>query len=313
MAAITIAIVGVGKIAQDQHLPVIAGNPDFALAALVSGRGVDHASVPTFRTQAELLQAMPNVEAVAICTPPSVRYALAREALDAGKHVLLEKPPAQTVTELTDLAAYAASRGRVVFTTWHSQYNDGVDTLKARLAGRRIRKLTITWKEDVRRWHPKQDWIWTVGGFGIFDPGINALSILTKIMPGPVFVRSADLTFPSNRDMPIAADLVFTSPVATGDAALTAAFDWRQTGEQTWAIDVETAEGEVFHLTAGGSKLALNGQVLVEAPPAEYQGIYRHFAELVRAGTSAVDSAPFQLVADAFMVGRRIVTEPFED
>ncbi len=37
-------------------------------------------------------------------------------------------------------------------------------------------------KEDVRRWHPGQDWIWEAGGFGVFDPGINALSILTEVL-----------------------------------------------------------------------------------------------------------------------------------
>ena len=44
---------------------------------------------------------------------------------------------------------------------------------------------------------------------------------------------------------------------------------------------------------------------------AEYEGIYRRFAELLARGESEVDAAPFQLVADAFLVGRRVVTEPF--
>jgi D-galactose 1-dehydrogenase len=45
---------------------------------------------------------------------------------------------------------------------------------------------------------------------------------------------------------------------------------------------------------------------------AEYEGIYRHFAELLVAGQSAVDHAPLQLVADAFLVGRRVVTSSFD-
>ena len=213
MAPYRIAIIGVGKIAQDQHLPVITGNPDFRLAAMVSGHGAQAPGVPTFRSATELFGAMRDLDAVAICTPPSVRYALAREALKAGVHVLLEKPPALTVTELTDLAAHAEVAGKVLFTTWHSQYNAAVDDLAGRLAGQRIAKLHITWKEDVRRWHPGQAWIWEVGGFGVFDPGINALSILTRIMPGPIFVKDAELTYPENRDMPIAARLVFASPL----------------------------------------------------------------------------------------------------
>lgn len=313
MARTRIAIIGLGKIAQDQHLPVIAGNADFQLAAVVSGRGVEAPGVPTFRSAAELYAARPDVDAVAICTPPHVRYTLAREALDAGKHVLLEKPPALTVAELLDLGRHAGERSRVIFTTWHSQYNAGVDEARRRLAGQRIRRLQIAWKEDVRRWHPGQAWIWQVGGFGVFDPGINALSILTTIMPGPVFVRSADLVTPANRDMPIAADLTFASPLASPEAMLTASFDWRQTGEQSWRIEVDTEDGARLRLEEGGCRLSVDGCVVVAEPMTEYEGIYRRFAALLASGTTEIDSAPFQLVADAFMVGKRIVTDAFED
>lgn len=313
MASYSIAIIGLGKIAQDQHLPVIAKDADARLAGVISTRGQSVAGVPSFRTPADAYAALPDLDAVAICTPPQVRYTLARQALNAGKHVLLEKPPALTVTELTDLATHAADLGRVLFTTWHSQYNAGVDMARARLAGQTIRRLHITWKEDVRRWHPGQAWIWEVGGFGVFDPGINALSILTKIMPGPVFVRSAELVTPRNRDMPIAATLTFASPVATADAALTAVFDFRQTGEQTWSMEIETDGGLGLVLEAGGSRLLVDGVHTAEEPMAEYEGIYRRFAQLLATRSSEVDSAPFQLVADAFLVGKRVETDPFED
>jgi D-galactose 1-dehydrogenase len=48
-------------------------------------------------------------------------------------------------------------------------------------------------------------------------------------------------------------------------------------------------------------------------PEAEYDGIYARFAELLDAGTSEVDVSPLRHVADAFMLGRRIVTDPFFD
>ncbi len=313
VAPYSIAIIGVGKISQDQHLPVIAKNPDFRLAALVSRRGLGREAVPTFRTPAELFAALPDLDAVAICTPPGPRYAIARAALDAGKHVLLEKPPTTTTAELADLASHAAEKKRVIFTTWHSQYNAAVEVARQKLAGHRIRKLAIEWKEDVRRWHPGQDWIWQAGGFGVFDPGINALSILTRIMPAPVFVRRADLVYPSNRDMPIAASLVFSSPAASDPAGegLTAEFDWRQTGDQSWNITVLTEDGSHLHLAHGGSKLTVDGVLAIDEPMAEYEGIYRRFAVLLGRGESAIDTAPFGLVADAFLVGKRVSTEPF--
>ena len=309
----SIVIIGVGKIARDQHLPVIAKNPRFRLAGVVSHSGARVDSVPTFATAAEAYAALPDLDAVAICTPPSVRHAIAREALDTGKHVLLEKPPAPTVAEMRDLAAHAARRDRVIFATWHSQYNAAVDEAKQRLAGAKLRRLAIEWKEDVRRWHPGQDWIWYAGNFGVFDPGINALSVLTKIAPGPMFVASAALSYPANRDTPIAASLVFNSPLAEGaDSALTAEFDWRQEGEQSWNIDIDTAAGEHLRLTHGGSKLYVDGVLTREAPMAEYEGIYDHFAALLDARWSAMDAAPFELVADAFLIGSRRTVDPFE-
>ncbi len=250
----------------------------------------------------------PDLQTVAVCTPPQVRHAAAREALAAGKHVMLEKPPAMTLAELADLADFAERQGRVLFATWHSRYNAAVEAAAAALAGRTVSRLAVNWKEDVRRWHPGQAWIWKAGGFGVFDPGINALSIVTRIMPAPVFVRSADLEFPSNRDAPIAARLEFGS-LAPG--TLSADFDWRQTGPQTWEIEVETADGSTLKLENGGAKLSVAGRLQVEEKPTEYEQIYERFRVLLDAGRSDVDAAPLRLVADAFLVGRRILTDAF--
>ena len=306
-----IGIIGLGKIAQDQHVPAIRANPAFALVATSSTRAVTVPDVPVAHTDYHDMLAMPDLDAVAICTPPQVRHAIARDALNAGKHALLEKPPAATLSELADLRRIAAEKGRVLFATWHAQHNAAVEAARAALAGQIVRNLLVTWKEDVRHWHPGQDWIWQAGGFGVFDPGINALSIVTRILPSPIFVRRADLQFPSNRDAPIAADLQFGSDRA--DDTLRAVFDWRQTGTQTWEVDVETEAGAKLALTGGGTRLAIDGKVLVDEPPAEYPGIYRRFDQLLNEGRSEVDETPFQHVADAFMIGRRIVVEAFED
>ena len=109
MSRVRVAVIGVGKIALDQHLPVIAANEGFQLVGVVSQRGARVEGVPTYHAAAELYAAV-EVDAVAICTPPHVRHAIAREALAAGKHVRLEKPPAATLAEMHDLreAARAA-------------------------------------------------------------------------------------------------------------------------------------------------------------------------------------------------------------
>jgi D-galactose 1-dehydrogenase len=306
-----IGIIGMGKIAHDQHLPVIAANSSFELAGVASQRGMYPPGVKGFQTPSQLFAEMPELDAVAICTPPSARYAIARQALAAGKHVLLEKPPTQTLAELADLEREAQRRGRVLFTTWHSQFNAAVAQAKKHLHGSTIRSLDVEWKEDVRRWHPGQEWIWQPGGFGVFDPGINALSIITAILPSAIFVHSADLYFPKNRDTPIAATLDLKLADNSG-ATLQAAFDWRQTGEQTWNISIELAGGSVIRLTKGGARLELDGKLIIDEAPAEYESIYQRFHRLLASGESDVDSAPLQLVADAFMLGRRKEVAPFD-
>src|SRR5690606_33677433 len=134
MAKRRIAVIGVGKIAVDQHLPVIDASEDFELAATVSTRGVGHGDVPVFRTASELYAAMPDVDLVAVCTPPGVHHQIVREALDAGKDVLMEKPPTPTISELDDLVDHARRLDRVLFQTWHSQFNAAVDRAKVLLA-----------------------------------------------------------------------------------------------------------------------------------------------------------------------------------
>jgi D-galactose 1-dehydrogenase len=156
-------------------------------------------------------------------------------------------------------------------------------------------------------WHPGQAWIWQPGGFGVFDPGINALSILTHILPRPFFLTRAELCFPANRAAPIAADLSFRDD---SGLPIRAEFDWRQTGPQTWDIRIETDAG-LLTLSAGGSRLFHDERTLLDEKPAEYRGIYRHFVELIANHASDVDLSPLVHVADAFMLGRRRVVEPF--
>ena len=306
MTVIRVAIVGLGKIARDQHISAIAETAGIELAAIVS-RNASINGIKHFATLDELLDRVPDIDAVALCTPPQGRQALAAAALKAGKHVLLEKPPGVTVSELTPLIAEARQTGHTLFATWHSRFAPAVEPARAFLAGRQIRSVVVEWKEDVRVWHPGQAWIWEPGGLGVFDPGINALSILTRILPRPFFLTEAELSYPGNRATPIAANLAFSD--GTGLPIL-AEFDWRQTGPQTWDIRVETDAGRLT-LSCGGSRLVHDDRTLVDEQQAEYRGIYQRFVELITSRVSDVDLSPLLHVADAFMLGRRRDVEPF--
>lgn len=311
MQPIRMGIVGVGKIARDQHIPRIAANPAFQLVASASRHGtVD--GVANFTSLDAMLAGAPSLDAVAICTPPQTHYDMARQVLDAGHHVLMEKPPCASIMQLDHLVQLARDVGCTLYQTWHSQHARAVGPARILLQKRRIRRVHITWKEDVLRWHPGQTWLWEPGGFGIFDPGMNALSILTRLIPEAIFPRSARLSIPGNCAAPIAANLELTS--ASG-IEISAEFDFRETGPQRWNIDIDTDEG-ALKLTAGGGLLTLGDQPV---PPdagsldSEYEAIYRRFAELVARKESDVDVRPLQLVADIFLVARQVPVEAFED
>ena len=305
-----IAVIGIGKIAIDQHLPVIDKSKDFEVAATVSTRMVAHRDLPVFKTPAELYAKMPEIELVAICTPPGVRHAFVREAIDAGKHILMEKPPTPTISELDDLVAYAKKKKRILFQTWHSRYNEAVDATKKILKKDGVKSVRIDWRESVRKWHPGQDWVWEPGGFGVFDPGINALSIFTKILPFPVFVDRAALKFPANRQTPIDVELQFKSD-APGQPTLSAGFNWLEESGEIWTIRIETGKGQELKLEKGGTVLRINGAIAIENPSEEYEQIYAHFAKLLKKGKSDVSDAPLRLVADAFLLGARENVDAF--
>lgn len=295
-SAIRIAVIGIGKIARDQHLPAIAANPDFVLAAAVSRHAaVD--GVPNFPDIAALIASGIAVDAVAICTPPIGRHLIARAALANDWHVMLEKPPGATLGEVHDLQG----DDRTLFASWHSRAAAGVAPARAWLADKRIHSARIDWREDIRQWHPGQDWILAAGGLGVFDPGINALSIVTEILPGRLRLERAKLAFPKSRGAPIAASLGL---VHDDVAPIAAAFDFRQTGPQRWDIAVDTDAGTLV-LHDGGARLEIDGVAHSVPDNAEYPGLYAHFATLIATGKSDVDLTPLELVADAFLLGER--------
>ena len=303
-----LGLVGIGAIALKQHVPAIAANGDVTLVAAASRNGkVEGAR--NYPTLAAMLEDATDVDAVVLCVPPSPRFAMAREALAAGRHVFLEKPPGLTVAEVEILRADAERAGVTLLASWHSRYAPAVETFAARLRATRLDSVTVTWKEDVRVYHPGQTWIWQPGGFGVFDPGINALSILTHALPHPFRLERSRLFVPENCHQPIRAELAFRD---TRDVPVSCTFDFDQPDPPTWDILAETADG-TYRIAKGGAQLFLDGEPLVDQAEDEYPALYRHFVDLVRRGASDVDVAPLMHVADAFMAAEIERVKPFHE
>ena len=305
---IRIAVVGLGKIAHDRHLPTIAASRQFELVAAASP-GANLSGIPVFPDVGALLASGVAIDALAMCQPPQWRFEAAASAIRAGKHVLLEKPPGATVNEVEILTALAARAGTTVFAAWHSRHAPAVEPARAWLVGRRVQSIEIRWQEDVRFWHAGQQWIWAPGGTGVFDPGINALSILTLLLSEPIRILEGTLNVPANCSTPIAADLHLRS---CGGIPIHAVFDWRSVGEPVWDLKIHT-DTESLCLSRGGASLHIGGRESALGPEREYPLLYQRFAELIAGHETDADVTPLRLVADCFLRCATVPVEPFHD
>ncbi len=296
---ISVAVIGLGKIATEQHVPSIKSSSSFSLVATVDPARTES----RFNHVRELAESSDViVDAVSVCTPPQERFEIARLAIQQGWHVLLEKPPCSTIGEVEHLHRLAVHNKVTLMTAWHSKYGVGVVAARQWLASCTMSSVRVSWKEDWRKWHPSQEWLWKAGGFGVFDSGVNALSVLSAIIPGgdELVLRDADLYYHSGKETPVSARL---SMCDSRGAPLLVLLDAVHTGKEEWIIEVETDTGKL-RLSAE-KMLEINGERIETEHVSEYSQVYAEFAKLILDGESAVDVVPLALVANAMMIGRK--------
>ncbi|WP_320820889.1 SMP-30/gluconolactonase/LRE family protein [Thalassolituus sp.] len=306
-----VAIVGYGEIARKEHEPAINDSDAFQLACTVS---IDqgHAELPNFKTITDAINSGIEIDLFALCVPPGIRISLAREAVAAGKSVLLEKPPAVNEDELDELRLLAERNDVSVFTAWHSKYALMVPTAKALLADKAIQSIEIVWKESVDVWHPGQEWIWKNGGYGVFDSGSNAFSILTELLDSDISFVSGMLKIESIHEMPSQAKI-------EGDVAgvdFIADLDWRWNEKEVWELRFKCENNDVLLLSDGGTKLFFNGDEIISEITdyiSEYSEIYRKMDKLLLSGESEIDSRPMKICLDALSLSVKTFIQPCLD
>ena len=123
-----VGVIGVGHLGS-LHAKMLAGNERAVLAGVVdtnpgqAGRVAAAHNTTAFASVGELLA---HVDAVTIATPTSAHYAVAAEALAAGKHLLIEKPVTQTVAEAEALCRMAADRGVIIQVGHIERFNPAI-------------------------------------------------------------------------------------------------------------------------------------------------------------------------------------------
>ena len=308
-APISIAVYGLGKIALDQHIPAIEASNDFQLAATIS-RLKAVPGIPSFKTLQDLRDSLIDVDAIALCMPPGPRYQIASEAINAGYDLLLEKPPCATVYEAQSLFDAAQKAGVTIFASWHSRFAPMVDMAREWVDENGCDHFQVVWNENVLKWHPGQEWVSKAGGFGVLDPGINAISILNTIFDLDFDFENILFHKPSNWETPIAAS--FSTRARSGLVG-EVDFDWLTSDEDIWEIRFFSGSNKMV-LSHGGHKMFFNDAPVGAQLPKieEYTSLYNHFSNLVRNKTSDFDTAPLRFVEQMHEEARWIEVEAFK-
>lgn len=129
MSKTKIAVIGVGSIS-NEHIPAYLQNPDVELYAFcdineaqLKKMGEKYGVTRLYTDKDEMLKALPEIDAVSVCTWNSAHAPCAIAALNAGKHVLCEKPMATSAEEAMQMLDAAKKNGKTLMIGFVRRFN----------------------------------------------------------------------------------------------------------------------------------------------------------------------------------------------
>jgi predicted dehydrogenase len=138
MSKLKVGIIGIGGIAR-MHIPGWRASPHVELVAgcdisqvLLQQWGLEHRIEKMVTDAADLIND-PDIDIVDICTPNNYHAPLAIAALQAGKHVICEKPLAPTPTAIRDMIAARDKSGKLLMTAQHFRFTGTAKAMKTEL------------------------------------------------------------------------------------------------------------------------------------------------------------------------------------
>ncbi|WP_367849175.1 oxidoreductase [Rhodoferax sp. WC2427] len=144
-APIRVAVIGYGLAGRVFHAPLIDGVPGLELACICSSKPeAVHADWPDVRVvpTPDAAFADPAIDLVVIATSNASHHALARAALLAGKHVVVDKPCTVTLAETEDLLAVAAQQNRLLTVYQNRRFDGDFFLLQQVLASGKLGRIT---------------------------------------------------------------------------------------------------------------------------------------------------------------------------
>ena len=197
-APLNVALLGYGFASKTFHAPLLVNVPGVRLSHIVSSDGAkvhkDYKDIAVLAKPEEVF-ALPEVDVIVIATPNGTHFDLARKALTAGKHVVVDKPFTNTVSDGMELIKLARSKGKVLSVFQSRRWDGDFLTLRKLLADGALGKVALFESHyDRYRPEPRQRWREQAGaGSGIwFDLGPHIIDQTLQLF-GPPEAIYADL------------------------------------------------------------------------------------------------------------------------
>lgn len=308
---INLALIGLGSIGAI-HAAVLerstnkSGITLKAIADLKRIKG--HSGIVYHQDYREVLQEK-DIVAISIATPPNTHYQIALDALEAGKNVLLEKPPTLSMAALEELTDIAIDKKLVLFTAFHACYHPEVALARQELKNKIVRRIEINYAEYVLNYHDPSGWIFDpkiAGGGVLMDSGINAMSIIREVLPEIEFqVKERSLLFSPHYKVETKARVNFAFGEG-GQGILQ--MDWFHKGRETREVIFYTDDAR-YRVDIVQNQLFKNDIPLLDRGNkeriitdlySEYTGVYEDFAKHLSMRKSLISEKELKFVLDVY-------------
>lgn len=154
---VNVGLIGFGLSGRYFHAPFLATNPHFKLSKVVTRNTTSvHDFDPTIAVvgSAEALLADSEIDLVFICTPNDLHFPYAKAALEAGKHVVIEKPFTNTTAEADILIALAAEKGLTITAYQNRRWDSDFLTIQALLRENKLGDI-VEYEAHFDRFRPE--------------------------------------------------------------------------------------------------------------------------------------------------------------
>ena len=195
MKTINVGIIGTGGIATNQHMPALAKQPDVKIIAVCdvweesAKRAAEKFDVPHIFSDYKKMLEMDDLDAVHVCTPNFLHMQPSVDALNAGKHVIVEKPIARNADEGIQMLNAAKANGKKFMVAQSFRFTPEAQCVKRFIDAGELGDIYYSRVWALRRRGVPNWGVFTdkekQGGGPLIDLGVHVLDLALYLMGNP--------------------------------------------------------------------------------------------------------------------------------